>query len=56
MILNGFLDILYKYILFVRVIWEKYQLRGEANFMSRLSANEGNLPVLETVFFANSQK
>jgi hypothetical protein len=27
---------LYKYVLLVRVICEKYQLRGEANFTSRL--------------------
>ena len=32
--------ILYKYILLVRVICEKYRLRGEANFPSRLSGEE----------------
>ena len=29
------LDVIYKYILLVRVICEKYRLRGEANFLSR---------------------
>ena len=42
--------ILYKYILVVRVICEKYRLREEANFTSPLSA-EGNFHVLETGIF-----
>ena len=37
---------LYKYILLVRVICEKYRLRGEANIPSRFSG-EGQLTVLE---------
>jgi hypothetical protein len=44
------LCILYKYILLVRVICEKYRLRGEANIPSRFSA-EGHLTVLETGIF-----
>ena len=35
------LVLIYKYILLVRVICEKYRLREEANFLSRLSS-EGN--------------
>ena len=42
-----FTIILYKYILLVRVICEKYRLRGEANIPSRYSG-EGHLTVLET--------
>ena len=42
--------ILYKYSLVVRVICEKYRMRGEANFTSRLS-DEGSFPVLETGIF-----
>jgi hypothetical protein len=44
------LDILYKYILLVRVICEKYWLRGEANIPSRFSG-DGHLTVLETGIF-----
>jgi hypothetical protein len=43
------LDVICKYILLVRVICEKYQLRGEANFLSR----HREIRLLETVFFAN---
>jgi hypothetical protein len=39
--------ILYKYTLVVRVICEKYRMREEANFTSRLS-DEGSFSVLET--------
>jgi len=45
-----FAHILYKYILLVRVICEKYRLRGEANIQSRFSG-EGHLTVLETGIF-----
>ena len=45
-----FTIILYKYILLVRVICEKYRLRGEANIPSRFSG-EGHLTVLETGIF-----
>ena len=45
-------DILYKYILLVRVICEKCRLRGEANIPSRFSGSgEGHLTVLETAIF-----
>jgi hypothetical protein len=37
-------------MLLVRVIYEKYRLRGEANIPSRIS-DEGNLTVLETSIF-----
>jgi hypothetical protein len=40
-------SIIYKYILLVRVICEKYRLRGEANLRSHLSS-EGNVRVLST--------
>jgi hypothetical protein len=40
----------YKYILLVRVICEKYRLRGEANIPSHFSG-EGHLTVLETGIF-----
>ena len=43
--------IIYKYILLVRVICEKYRLRGEANIPSRCSG-EGHLNVLETGIFS----
>ena len=39
--------ILYKYILLVRVICEKYRLGGKANIPSRFSG-EGHLTVLES--------
>ena len=42
--------ILYKYILLVRDICEKYRLRGEANIPSCFSV-EGHLTVLETGIF-----
>ena len=42
--------ILYKYILLVRDICEKYRLRGEANIPSCFSG-EGHLTVLETGIF-----
>ena len=38
---------MYKYILLVRVICEKYRLRGEANIPSRFSG-DGHLTVVET--------
>ena len=41
---------LYKYMLLVSVIYEKYRLRGEANIPSRI-CGEGNLTVLETSIF-----
>jgi hypothetical protein len=43
-------ELLYKYILLVRVICVKYRLRGEANIPSRVSG-EGHLIVLETGIF-----
>ena len=43
-------SIVYKYILLVRVICEKYRLRGEANIPSCFSV-EGHLTVLETGIF-----
>ena len=42
--------VIYKYILLVRVICEKYRLTGEANIPSRFSG-EARLTVLETGIF-----
>jgi hypothetical protein len=44
-----------KYILLVRVICEKYRLRGEANIQSRFSG-EGHLTVLDHLIFNQSTK
>ena len=44
-------QILYKYILLVRIICEKYRLRGEANFPNRLSG-EGNFSCPRNQYFS----
>ena len=43
--------IIYKYILLVRVICEKYWLRGEANYPNRLSG-EGNFSCPRNLYFS----
>ena len=58
---TGVTAILYKYILLVRVICEKYRLRGEANFPSHLSLGkchaiwnyQGQIIIIYSIYIAH---